>query len=308
MSAPGSGHALLIVGHGTRDDAGREQSRRLLAAVRDLRPGLRAELGFLELCPPPVAEVAADLADAGTGEVVVAPLVLLAASHAKGHVPAAVERARRAHPAVRFRYARPLGVHPEVIALLDDRLRAAVPEEERPVTAVALIGRGATDPDANGDVAKVARLLWEGREWPLVEPGFVSLAEPAVPGVLDRCRALGAERIAVLPYFLFTGVLVRRVHDQARSWARRHPGVEVTTAAPLGPDERIARLVLDRHDQARAGRARANCDTCQYRVALPGHEARVGAAQRLHHHPDDPGTHDHATRAHDSQGDGRSAP
>lgn len=307
-----SGHALLIVGHGTRDDAGREQSRRLLTAVRDLRPDLRAELGFLELCPPPVAEVAADLAGDGAGEVVVAPLVLLAASHAKGHVPAAVERARRAHPGIRFRYARPLGVHPEVVALLDERLRAAVPEQWRAETAVALIGRGATDPDANGDVAKVARLLWEGREWPLVEPGFVSLAEPAVPDVLDRCHALGAERVVVLPYFLFTGVLVRRVRDQAIAWARRHPGVEVATAAPLGPDERVARLLLARHDQARDGQARANCDTCQYRVALPGYEGRVGAAQRLHHHPDDPGTRDDGTRddgTHDGGHDhGRSAP
>lgn len=289
--------ALLIVGHGTRDPEGRRQCRALLEAVRGLRPRLRAEVGFLELCPPPVAEVVGEVAGEGVTEVVVVPLMLLGASHAKGHVPAAVERARRDHPGVTFRYARPLGVHPAVVAILQERLEAVVPSGRRDDTAVALIGRGSTDPDANGDVAKLARLLWEGRDWPLVEPGFVSLAAPPVARTLERCRTLGAGRVAVAPHFLFTGVLERRVRSQAAEWAADHPGTEVVTAAPLGPDERLGRLLLARYDQARAGEARANCDTCQYRVALPGFESRVGAPQRLHHHPDDPATHDHARTA-----------
>jgi sirohydrochlorin cobaltochelatase len=37
-----------------------------------------------------------------------------------------------------------------------------------------------------------------------------------------------------------------------------------------------------------------SCDTCIYRVALPGYEDRVGAPQTPHHHPDDPtGAHHH---------------
>ena len=31
-----------------------------------------------------------------------------------------------------------------------------------------------------------------------------------------------------------------------------------------------------------------NCDTCAYRVLLPGFEDKLGAAQTPHHHPDDP--------------------
>jgi sirohydrochlorin cobaltochelatase len=34
-----------------------------------------------------------------------------------------------------------------------------------------------------------------------------------------------------------------------------------------------------------------NCDTCLYRVALPGFAHRVGAPQSPHHHPDDPTHH-----------------
>ncbi len=44
-----------------------------------------------------------------------------------------------------------------------------------------------------------------------------------------------------------------------------------------------------------------NCDTCVYRIAMPGFEAKVGAPQRPHHHPDDP-THDHGAHGHGGHG------
>lgn len=286
--------ALLIVGHGTRDAAGQAECDQLVAKVRAARPGLRVALGYLELCPPPITGTIEELVAEGVTDVTVVPLVLLAAGHAKGDVPAAVVRARRQHPHVNFRYGSPLGVHPDVLAASDARLEAAVPATARDRTAVAVVGRGTSDPDANGDLAKVARLLWEGRPWPLVEPGFVSLAEPSVPAVLDRIRRLGAERVTVHPYFLFTGVLERRIRAQADAWASANPDVEVVHAGHLGPHDRIVDLLLLRFDEAVAGAVRPNCDACLYRVALPGFEDRVGAPQTLHYHPDDEHTHDHA--------------
>jgi sirohydrochlorin cobaltochelatase len=287
-------HALLVIGHGTRDPDGQRACARLLEVVRERRPGLRVELGFLELCPPPITDVVADLAADGVDDVTVVPLVLLGAGHAKGDVPAAIARERLRHPDMRFRYARPLGVRPELLDAVDRRLCDAVPAERREETAVALVGRGTSDPDANGDLAKISRMLWEGRPWPLVEHGFVSLAAPSVAETLERCRRLGAKRIAVAPYFLFTGVLERRIRDQARAWAADHPEVEVVDAGEIGPDPVVADVLLARAAESEGGTAIANCDTCQYRVALPGFEERVGAPQTLHEHPDDPGTHAHA--------------
>lgn len=285
--------ALLVVGHGTRDPAGQDECRMLIDIVGTRRPGLRVELGYLELCPPPITDVVNRLAGDGVDDVTVVPLVLLGAGHAKGDVPASIVRERRRHPHITFRYGRPLGIRPELVGLADNRLRDAVADADRADTAVVIVGRGTSDPDANGDLAKIARLLWEGRSWPLVEPAFVSLASPSVPEAMERCRRLGARRIAVIPYFLFTGVLERRIREQAAAWADAHPGVEVVTAGHLGPDAAVADLVLARADEAVRGHAPANCDTCLYRVALPGFEDRVGAPQTLHHHPDDEGTHGH---------------
>lgn len=290
--------ALLIVGHGTRDTAGQDECAHLIDRVRDARPDLRTELGYLELCPPPIADTVASLAADGVTDVTVVPLVLLAAGHAKGDVPAAVARARAQHPRMRLRYGRPLGVHPDMVSVTDERLTAAVEGPDRERTGVALIGRGSSDPDANADLAKIARLVWEGRPWPLVEPGYVSLAEPSVPATLDRLAALGADRIVVHPYFLFTGVLERRIRQQADDWRARHPAVDVVHAGHLGPHEDIARLLLARFDEARAGDVRANCDTCLYRVAMPGFEDRVGQPQTLHYHPDDDHTHGHHDGSH----------
>jgi sirohydrochlorin cobaltochelatase len=219
------------------------------------------------------------------------PLVLVAAGHAKGDIPAALEREVRRDPATGFVFGRPLGPHPVLQEILAERIAAAGRVDAD--TAVLLVGRGSTDPDANAEVCKVARLLQEGRSYAFVEPAFVSLAQPDVAGGLARCRALGARRIVVAPYFLFDGVLPRRVGDQARAFAAEHPDVEVAVAGHLGDTDALAGLVVERYREALAGDIRMNCDTCAYRVLLPGFEDKLGAPQTPHHHPDDPAEQGH---------------
>jgi sirohydrochlorin cobaltochelatase len=171
--------------------------------------------------------------------------------------------------------------------VVGERLDAAVPAAERAATAVLLCGRGSSDPDANADLHKVARLLWEGRPWPLVETCYVGITDPRLPAGLERCRRLGARRIVTVPYFLFTGRLVDRIRAQCAAFAAGHPELDVRVAGYLGPDERVARLVLARYAEALDGDPRMNCDLCVHRVALPGFEAKVGAPATPHHHPGD---------------------
>jgi sirohydrochlorin cobaltochelatase len=151
-----------------------------------------------------------------------------------------------------------------------------------------LVGRGSSDPDANAETAKVARLLLEGRGYEGVEVSYVSLTRPSVPDALERARLLGARRVVVAPYFLFPGVLPDRIVAQARTYAGGHPDVDVRVAELLGDCDELADLVAERYAEALAGDIRMNCDTCMYRVALPGHAHRVGAPQAPHDHPDDP--------------------
>jgi sirohydrochlorin cobaltochelatase len=289
--------ALLIVGHGTRDEDGAEAFRSFVEGLRDRLPDTPVGGGFIELSPPPLADAVSELVAAGAKRFAAVPLVLVSAGHAKGDIPAALVRERERHPGTSFTYGRPLGPHPTLLTILERRLDEVLPRELAADTTVLLVGRGSTDPDANAEVVKVARLLWEGRGLAGVETAFVSLAAPDVPTGLERCRLLGAKRIVVLPYFLFTGILPVRVEQQAAEWAKAHPEVDVRQAAVMGATEELADLVIERYHEAIAGDLRMNCDTCVYRIAMPGFEDRVGAEQRPHHHPDDP-SHSHGPHSH----------
>jgi sirohydrochlorin cobaltochelatase len=286
------GPGLVIVGHGTKSDDGVAEFGRFIDLVGALAP-FDVAGGFLELSSPPLTDAVAELYDRGHRRLVAVPLVLVGAGHAKGDVPAALARERERRPGLSFGYGRPLGPHPTLLEILDERIGELLPRDERACTAVVLVGRGATDPDANADIAKTARLLYEGRGFLTVETSFVSLADPSVPVALERARLLGARRVVVSPYFLFSGVLPDRVGAQALAWAAEHPDVEVRVAGVLGPDERLVRLVVDRYTEVLTGDVRMSCDTCIYRIALPGYENRVGAPQLPHHHPEDPVHHHH---------------
>ena len=293
FSGPMAGPALLIVGHGTRSAEGVLQFR---AHVNRIRAMAKVDVagGFIELSEPPLADAVAELVAAGHRRVVALPLVLVAAGHSKGDIPAALKRESLRHPGLSFDYGRPLSGHPTILSLLAERLDAVLSPDKRIDTAVLLVGRGTTDPDANADVARVARLFWEGRNLQMVEPAFVSLAEPSVLQGLERCRALGARSIVVLPYFLFSGVLPERVIAQARSWGEENQEIELRFADLIGDCWSLAELVLERYAEALAGQVRVNCDACLYRIALPGFKNRVGAAQHPHDHPLDPtGIHEH---------------
>ena len=195
------------------------------------------------------------------------------------------------HPGIGFDYGRALGIRPELLELMDERISAVVPEGEKGETAVLVVGRGSSDPDANSDLAKISRLFYEGRPYPNVEAAYVSMTPPNVAAGLERCRRLGAKSVVVFSYFLFTGVLEERIREQSRAYAAENPDVEVRYAGYFGPHERVADLLMERYAEAVEGDIRMNCDACVHRVALPGFEEKVGAPATPHYHPDEHGHH-----------------
>jgi sirohydrochlorin cobaltochelatase len=284
--------ALLVVGHGSRDPRGAHEFQELVTLVRERNPMLAVEGGFIELSLPPISECVSRLRAAGARKVTAVPLMLLAAGHAKDDIPATLVREKISHPEVNFRYGRALGIRPELLALMDERISEAVPEEEQGETAVLVVGRGSSDPDANSDLFKISRLFYEGRLYPMVEPAYVSMTPPNVPAGLERLKSLGARRVAVFSYFLFTGVLEERIRRQSEEFAAQNPDVSVSYAGYFGPHASVADLVVERYHEALRGDIRMNCDVCVHRVALPGFEEKVGAPATPHYHPDEPG-HDH---------------
>jgi sirohydrochlorin cobaltochelatase len=289
----GDAPALMIVGHGSRDPRGAREFHALVALVRRRNPSLTVEGGFIELSRQPISECVDRLAESGARNVAAVPLMLLAAGHAKDDIPATLVREKMGHPEMSFSYGRALGIRPELLELVDERISAVVLEEEKKETAVLIVGRGSSDPDANSDLCKIARLYYEGSPYPVVESAYVSMTPPDVAEGLDRCLRLGVKRVILFSYFLFTGVLEERIRGQGEAFAEANPGVEVRYAGYFGPDKRVADLVVERYTEAVGGDIRMNCDVCVHRVALPGFEEKVGAPATPHYHPDDQHGHHH---------------
>jgi sirohydrochlorin cobaltochelatase len=275
---------VLLIGHGSRDPAANAELESLVCAYRAANEGTRVEVAFIELARPFVADAIAAVAPA-VRRVVLVPLFLFAAGHVKVDLPLAVDEARRRFPGTSFTIAPHLGVHPALISLAYDRAATALPEagEERAKTLLLVVGRGSSDPDANGDFAKVARLVGEGRGLMHVEPTYIGIAQPNVEISLERVARLRPDRIVVLPYLLFAGRLVTKLAASIDAFKARHPWIRTTLAPHLGADERVLSLLSERARDASRGALTLPCDNCQFKTRLPGLPDQVGGLRALLH-------------------------
>ena len=253
-------------------------TERIAAAVR-VALGVEVHIGYVDNATPSLAEAFAALAVSGVTDLVVVPTLLIAASHSKGDVPGSIQAAEALHPSLRIAYGRPLWPDPRIVEAIDDRLReAGIGAGDSVVIAAA----GAADADANADVCKVARLLWEGRSYQEVVAAFASATSPSPAQAVHRLLVVGAARVAVVPFFLSPGNFQMAVDEESRA-----AGATVITEV-LGDHPSVVAVIADRYREAIAGDIRMNCDVCQYRVPFPGRESRVGLPQAPHTHPNDP--------------------
>jgi sirohydrochlorin ferrochelatase/(2Fe-2S) ferredoxin len=272
---------LALIGHGSRKNLGNEEVFALAERLRALHSG-PVTVGFIELAEPS-AEAALDAAvEAGAATVIALPAVLLAAAHAKNDVPMAVTRARLRHPNVRFEAAQPVGVDADIVAALGERLADAMPADlASGEVAVLLVGRGSSDPDANADLAKLARLLAEGRGFITVDPAFIGVTTPSPETVFGLLRARRPRAVVVLPFLLYPGVLLMRLREQFSSLAVMSSRMVVVVAEPIGTHPAIEATLLRRAREALAGEARGSCDTCKYRAPMAGFARDVGGERAL---------------------------
>lgn len=293
MAESYTSHALLLVGHGSRDQDGQQEFLGFAQRIQQVVPERPVVPCFLELAEPTIAQGIARCQELGYQEITAVPVLLFAARHNKHDVPAEFDHVREHHPDLRIRYARHFGITTEIIdglrALLQQAEgRSSAPQIARERTVVLVVGRGSSDPDANSDMCKLSRLLWEGSGLLSVETCFIGITHPRMPDGLGRCLLLQPARIIVLPYLLFTGVLVKRIAETARGFGQAHPEVEVLLTDDIGELPIFTDLVFEREREALAGTVSMNCDCCKWR--------RAGLAEE-HGHQHGPGHahgHDHA--------------
>jgi len=249
--------ACLFVGHGSRDPEGNAQLLDFTSRVGRHLSVPVVETCFLELAEPDIPAGIRRCVEKGAKRITVVPIMLLFAGHAKVHIPLALREAARQYPDVTFRYGRPVGVDQSVVSILERRVRsiAALPEDRSESdTAVLVVGRGSSDADANSDLFKISRLLWERLPVRWVETAFVGVTDPGWEEGVERCVRLGAQNIIILPYLLFTGVLIKRMDSRLSDLRDRFAGVQLSMTDYLGLDDGLVGVMVNRLLEAADGR------------------------------------------------------
>ncbi len=277
--------AIMVCGHGSRDGEATAEFGAFVRALQARVPNRAIEHGYLEFATPTIRDGLAALKAKGYRHIVAAPGMLFAAGHVKNDLPWEVNSFAAANPELEVRYGRELGIDPKLLDAAAQRITSvlddAVPRGE---TLLVVVGRGTNDPDANSNIAKVARMLWEGMGFGWAEIAFSGVATPMVDAALARAVKLGFKRIVVFPYFLFTGILVKRIYAQTDAAAVAFPDIQFVKAPYLADHPLVLTSFLERIGETQAGEAKMNCQLCKYREQVVGYEASVGAPQEGHHH------------------------
>lgn len=301
-------NTILLVGHGSRSAGSNEEIHQFAQQWRARQPHWRIEVCFIEfadvLLPDGMAAAARD-----SDRVVVVPLILNAAGHVKMDIPQAMDAARLAHPNVEFLYTAHLSACEPLLHMLRRLLRAAMLRIQMPdplTTGVVLLARGSSDRQANGEMAKMARWLWEVTDHNLIDIAFTGITYPRLEQAVQRQVKLGMTQIVVIPYYLFTGTLMNRIHRQMELLQQQYPQIRFAHSNYFGFENEVFELIeqrvrqvlgeepVKRQQQSEAGLL--SCDGCKIR------DLAVEMGHGGHHHHghdhDHDNHHDHAHHDH----------
>src|SRR5579862_1112487 len=310
MTVGATNTAVMVCGHGSRDPEAVAEFELVAAGLKAKLPQIDIETGYLEFARPIIREGLEKLAQRGARRILALPGMLFAASHVKNDLPWEINSFAAAHPGLELRFGRELAIEPKLLAAAADRIAEAETRAAgtmaRDQTLLLVVGRGTKDPDANSNIAKISRMLWEGMGFGWAETAFSGVANPLIEPGLRRAVRLGFSRIIVFPYFLFTGVLVKRIYAAVDRVAADHPEIEFVKATYLRNHPLVLQCFADRIAEMADGEPAMNCRLCKYRTQIIGYENAAGAPQEgHHHHVRGIGTaadhHDHQGNGHDHQ-------
>ena len=295
-----SNDTILLVGHGSREASGNAEILLFAERWRARHPDWRIEVGFIEFADP-LLDPALNHAARNSGRVLVLPLILNAAGHVRQDIPSAIQRAQKRHPDVQFLYAPHLAVSDPLLRILKRFLRQAMLQLDVPdprTTGVILLGRGSSDRLANGDVARMARWLWEIGDHERVDLAFTGVTFPRLEKVVRDQVALGMMQIVVMPYYLFTGTLIKRIGRQMENLAAQYPQVRFAHTSYFGFEPEIARMLDERVHALQQGVGAIDLD----RLMRPDPFRESEGHHHHHHHGHDHHHghgHGHDHEAHD---------
>jgi len=231
---------LVLTAHGSADPRSAASAHAVADTIRRVRRDIDVTVAFCEQNSPNLRDV---LSATGRDAVVV-PLLLADAYHARVDIPAMIGASGAA-----ARQADVLGEDDRLVAVLRQRLAHAGVSQLDPDVGVLVTAVGSSSPQANARTALVADYLVAQTRW-TATVAFATGPHPTLAEAAAVLRGHGATRLVIAPWFLAHG----RITDRVAEYARRQ---RLLMAEPLGPHRLVAETVLNRFDEAVAGRAAA---------------------------------------------------
>ncbi len=279
---------VMLCGHGSRDIEAIREFDTLSYLLKKRLQEYEVENGYLEFARPIIRDGLETLKKRGVKKIIIIPCMLFAAGHVKNDIPWEINSFAKENKDLDFLYGRDLGIDPKLLYAAAERVaaaeRAAGSHVPRSQSMLLVVGRGTNDPEANANISKVSRMLWEGMGFGWAETAYSGVAHPRVNRALESIVAMGFRRIIVFPYFLFTGVLVKRIYTQTDDVATHYPRTEFVKALYLNDHPLVLESFIARVMETLHGQVTMNCQLCKYRESIVGYENSVGAPQTGHHH------------------------
>ncbi|AFZ46122.1 cobalamin (vitamin B12) biosynthesis CbiX protein [Cyanobacterium stanieri PCC 7202] len=285
---------LLMIGHGTRDQNGRDVFMEFVETYQKLDQSRPVIPCFLELTEPTIAQGVDFCIQQGYEDISALPILLFAARHNKFDVTNELDRTRLKYPQLKFHYGRHFGINPSILDLWQERLALLDTPPYNPdnisreETVLLFVGRGSSDPDANGDVLKFARILWEGSGYKTVETCFIGITHPRLEEGFKRALLYQPKRIIVLPYFLFMGALMKKIFRISQEHQQLYSDIQIDCLPEMGIQPQLLQLIREREIETQLGEVKMNCEMCKFRLNALGnpdsHSHSHGHDHGHHHH------------------------
>ncbi|MFB5663332.1 sirohydrochlorin chelatase [Alteribacillus sp. HJP-4] len=240
--------AILYVGHGSRVKKGNEQLQYFVDQVKKRMPHTIQETCFLELAEPDIIKGADTCVQQGANSLVVSPVLLLAAGHIKKDIPDELARVQQKYPELPIHYGDPFGLHEKVLDVLEQRL-ASQGWDASQKADILLVGRGSSDEDALADFDKMREALRRKTGAEHVQKAFLAAAAPSFDEGLERMTTSRAEVVYVLPYLLFTGILMKEMEDAIKK-KNNHSSAPIKLCDFLGYDEQLCEVLKQKTQEA----------------------------------------------------------
>jgi len=281
-------YGVMVCGHGSRDEDAVSEFLNFAKKLKNQLLQYELDWGFLEFANPVIKSGLDSLREKGIREIMSVPVMLFAAGHAKNDIPSVLNAYQAQYPELSISYGRELGIDLKLIRAAGERVKDAIEQADGDIspeeTLLMVVGRGASDPDANSNVSKVTRMLWEGLGLGWAETAYSGVTFPLIKPGLEHASKLGYKRIVVFPYFLFTGILVKRIYQYTDMVAAEHPEIQFVKASYLNDHPLVLDTFSERVEEIRNGVNNMNCKLCKYREQFLGFENEVGLRQESHHH------------------------